>query len=116
MTGTIRLPVTFSASATSEAVQTPAGMILVGISVPELTSTSFTVTSSKSESGTYRTLKDTLGIYATAGTAVTFTMGSTSLGVYWIPPALSAVLDSWLKIVCGSTETAGIELIFRNIA
>lgn len=117
MTGNLIIPGTFISSATSEPIETPKGFTLVSVIMPELTSTSFTITSSTSITGTYVTLKDPLGIYATAaGDPVTFTMGSTSLGNFVILPVLSASLGAWIKIVLSGSESAGMSLTFKSIA
>lgn len=115
MTGAFIQPAKLTAGV-SNAVQIPAGLTLVGVSVPELTSTSFTIGHCQSEDGTYRTLKDPLGIYGTAGAEITFTIGGTSIGVFSIPPTLAALLNSWIKLTFSASEAAGIELIFKDLA
>lgn len=116
MTGVIHNTTNLNAAATTDAVQVPGGMLLVGLSLPELTSTTFTITHATQSNGTFRTLKDPLGIYGTAGNAITFTIGATSLGLFQISPIVIAPINSWFKIVFDSAETASIGLIFREIA
>jgi hypothetical protein len=115
MTGTLRVETTLTAGV-SGAVQIPAGLTLVGVDVPELTSTTFTIGHSSSESGTYKTLGDPLGTVASAGTAITFTIGATSIGVWMITPIVSALLSSWIKLTFDQSETAQVGLIFKDIA
>jgi hypothetical protein len=104
-------------SGTSNEVQVPPGFTLVGIDVPELTSTSFTITHALNSGGTFKTLRAPLAILGiTAGSDIVFTMGSTSIGVYVIPPSVSALISDYMKIVTSSSETAGISLIFQSIA
>lgn len=117
MTGCIHVTTNLSATATTDAIEIPGGMMLVGVSLPELTSTTFTITHSSSGSnGTFKTLKDPLGIYGAAGTAITFTIGSTSLGIFQISPIAVSPIFGHIKLVFDSSETATVALIFRNIA
>lgn len=113
MTGIINTPISV-VSGESIPIEIPAGYVWVGVDVPEMTSTSFTV--QKLSGNTYKTLRDPIGAVAAAGSDVTFTMGGTSVGIYYIPPSLSAVLDGTFKLVFSSSESVGINLIFRNIA
>lgn len=117
MPGAITIETALSNTATTDAIQVPSGMTLVGVSVPELTSTSFTITHNISATtGTYRTLKDPLGVYGAPGADITFTMPATSIGIYVIPPSVSALLNSWMKIVFNSSESASIRLTFKGLA
>ena len=107
-----------NSSTTSSAIQIPTGFTLVGVEIPvELTSTTFTLMHCNKIDGTYTTLKDPLGVYtASASDAVTFTIGSTSLGSFLIPPAVSALLFSYVKVILGSSETGVVNLIFKDLA
>ena len=117
MTGSITLKqTTLAASGLTEPVQVPAGLTLVGVRTPEMTSTSFTISHSNSSAGAYATLKDPTGLITSAGDAVTFTMGDTSVGIWIIPPVVSALLNSWVKLDFSSNEAAGIELVFKDLA
>lgn len=86
---------------------------LVGIHLPNLTSTSFTITAAPETGGTFSTVKDGLGTYATAGTAITFTIGADSTGYFTIPKDAVEGLR-YIKIVFGSSETADIYLSLRE--
>lgn len=119
MTGviTIEVPVVANGSnGVSVPIEIPSGMTLVGVDVPEMTSTSFTISHANAVAGTYKTLSDPLGIISSAGTAITFTMGSTSIGLWDIPPIVVASLNAWIKLTFSSNETAGIKLLFRYIS
>lgn len=118
MTGQqIRNVIATNSSSTSQEMEIPSGFTLVGVVIPvEATSTTFTITHAARSGGTFLTLKDPLGIYGTAGNAITFTIGSTSLGIFMIPPTISAILYSHMQIVLGSSETAGVTLIFKSLA
>lgn len=101
---------------TTDAIQIPAGHSLVGVYTPQLTSTSFTIQHAFAKDGTFATLKDPTGlITGSVGGTITFTIGGTSLGTHAIPPSVSACLNSWIKLVFSSSESAGITLIFREI-
>lgn len=119
MTGSLPISaIATNSSTTSQFVRIPSGFTLVGVEVPiEATSTTFTIVHSQAESGTYTILKDPLAVYATIpGDPVSFTIGTTSLGTFFIPPTLSATLYSFVKIIMGSSETIGVNLIFKQIA
>ncbi len=117
MTGQIiRTTTTASGTGLSDEVQISAGFTLVGFDFPEVASTTFTLLHSSVTGGTFKTLKDPLGIYGTAGSAITFTIGSTSLGIFSMPPSLSALLYNYIKIQLSSSEAAGISLIFKSLA
>ena len=109
LSGTVSL----AAAATTAAIDLQGGT-LVGLYLPNLTSTTFTITSSPTELGTYQTLADALGTYTTAGNDITFTIGATSNKWFPLPPALTAGLV-FIKLVFGSSETADITYIIRNI-
>lgn len=116
MTGSKIVKVDIDGTA-SDAVAIPDGYTLVGINVPELTSTSFTISHSNSSTGAFSTLKDPNGlIETTAGSDVTFTIGDTSAGLFLIAPVISAVLSGHIKFTFGSSETTQLELIFRDLA
>lgn len=116
MTGIFLLPVSLISTTTSDPIQVPAGYTLVGVDLPEMTSTSFTIQHTSSSDGTFKTVKDALGVYGSAGTAITFTIGATSLGCFPIPPSVTAVLGSWIKFVFSSSESIGFNAVFRQIA
>jgi len=118
MTGTLtRNAIATNSTTTSQEMEIPYGFTLVGVALPvEVTSTTFTITHAAISDGTFLTLKDPLGIYGTAGNAITFTIGATSLGIFMIPPTVSALLYSRIKIILGSAETAAVTLIFKQIA
>ncbi len=118
MTGTItRNVIATNSSSTSQEMEIPFGFILVAVSIPvEATSTTFTLADSEKSGGTFLTLKDPLGVYTTAGSAISFTIGSTSLGKFWIPPTVASALNSYMKVVLGSSETAAVTLTFRQIS
>lgn len=118
MTGSTQITIAATnSSSTSEEVKIPSGFTLVGIEIPvEATSTTFNLAHATKAGGTYLTLKDPLGIYTTAGSAIPFTIGSTSLGSFTIPPSLGALLYSYMKVILGSSETAPVTLIFKDIA
>lgn len=107
------IDVALAATATTAEIDLKGGT-LVGITIPELTSTSFTITAAAATGGTFRTVRDSTGIYAAAGSDITFTISSTSVGFYPIPPALTAGLR-FVKIVFGSSETATITAAIRSI-
>lgn len=110
------LSVSLISSATTPPIQVPAGYTLVAVSVPELTSTSFTIAQAFSADGTFNTLKDPTGLYTgSAGSTITFTIGATSIGTHVIPPSIGACLNSWIKLTFSSSESNGIMLIFREI-
>lgn len=116
MTGYIYTPITVT-SGTSEEVYIPAGFVLVGIDIPEITGTSLTITTSPISGGTFKTYKTPLAIYGlTAGTAMTLTVGATSIGTFSIPSDLVRGLLPYIKIVSSSSEGFGATLIFNNIA
>ncbi len=115
MTGVIRIEILVTAGV-SVPCEIPSGYTLVGVDVPEMTSTTFTIGHSVTIGGAYKVLSDPLGFVSTAGTAITFTMGSTSIGLWDIPPAISAPLNAFIKIIFSSSESAGIALIFRQIS
>ena len=109
MTGElVRNVIATNSTSTSQQMEIPYGMTLVGVEFPiEATSTTFTITHSGQANGTFLTLKDPLGLYGgSAGAAITFTIGSTSLGAFVIPPTVSALLYSRMQIILGSSETA----------
>ncbi len=118
MTGQlIRNAIVTSSTSTSQQMEIPFGFTLVGVMIPvEVTSTTFTITHATALSGTFLTLKDPLGIYGTAGNAITFTIGATSLGIFAIPPSVSALLYSHMQVILGSSETAAASLIFKQIS
>ena len=87
---------------------------LVGVYVPSLTSTSFTITAFNPTSGTYIPVGDCLGIYGSTGTVVTFTIAASTARFYPIPPSLTAGLQM-IKLVFSSSETAKINVVTRNI-
>lgn len=116
MTGVLPIRVSLISTATTDPIQVPSGYTLVGIEIPELTSTTFTIQHCFSNNGTFKTLKDPLGIYGSAGAAITFTIGATSIGTFMIPPTVSALLNSWIKIVFSSSESSGFDLIFKQLA
>lgn len=105
--------VALAASATTAAIDLEGGT-LVGLYIPNLTSTTFTITASPTASGTYQTVADPLGTITTAGSDITFTIGASSNKWFPIPPALTAGL-MFIKFVFGSSETATITYITRNI-
>ena len=108
---------TAAATGLSNEIQIPSGFTLVGVAIPiEVTSTTFTILHSEKTGGTFLTLKDPLGIYGTAGNAITFTIGATSLGIFQIPPAVSALLYSYMKVDLDQNEAAAITLIFKDLA
>jgi len=116
MTGQIFKAVTIT-SGVSEEVQVPNGFTLSGIDIPEITSASLTITTSLRSGGTFTTYKTPLGIYGlTAGTAITLTVDTTSLGVFALPSDLMRGLLPFIKIVSSASETFGANLIFSNIA
>ena len=116
MTGIIIVPVSLISTTTSDAIQVPSGFTLVGVDLPEMTSTSFTLQHTTSTDGTFKTIKDALGLYGTAGNAITFTIGGTSIGAYPIPANIAGILGSWIKFVFSSSESMGFNAIFRQIA
>ena len=102
------------ATDTTEAIDLK-GKVLVGIDVPELTSTDFTLLNALSKGGTYKTVKDPLGFAGgTAGAEINFILEAAASGYYAIPPYITAGLE-WIKIAFGSAETAEINLITREI-
>lgn len=117
MTGLLtRQVLATNSSTTSQAQDIPFGYTLVGVEVPvEITSTTFTIAQASSVNGVYLTLKDPLGTYGTAGNAITFTVGATSLGVFQIQPIVSALLYNNFKIILGSAETVALNLIFKQL-
>lgn len=115
MTGILTIP-SLVVAGVSTSIEMPSGYTLVGVDVPEMTSTSFTIGHSKTSTGTYKTLSDPLGLISAAGTAITFTMGATSIGLWDIPPTIVAPLNSFIKLTFSNSESAGIDLIFRQIS
>lgn len=110
------IQVSLISTTVTNAIQVPAGYTLVGVYVPELTSTSFTIAQAFATDGTFNTLKDPTGLYTgSAGSTITFTIGATSIGTHVIPPSIGACLNSWIKLTFSSSESAGITLIFREI-
>ncbi|CAB4213855.1 hypothetical protein UFOVP1454_2 [uncultured Caudovirales phage] len=105
--------ISLSSSTTTAEIDLEGGT-LCALKLPELTSTTFTITWCEQSGGTFVTLKDWLGAYTTAGSAITFTIGATSLGGGTFPPALTAGLR-FIKIVFDSSETADIIVVKRNI-
>ena len=105
--------VALAASATTAEQRLNLGT-LVGVSIPELTSTSFTITNSPTAGGTFRTVRDPFGSFGAADADVTASIGTTSVGYYPIPPALSAGLN-YFKLVFSSSETATITLFYRSV-
>lgn len=86
------------------------GVLLEG----DITSTSFTITVSRVEGGTYVTVKDGLGLYGTAGAAITYTVGATATGYFPISPIITAGFR-FCKIVFSSSETPTVYISKRNI-
>ena len=82
----------------------------------ELTSTNFTLTSAREEDGTFTSLKDPTGRYGTAGAAVTFTVGSTSVGTHSIPPELVVGLSRFVKFNFDQSEAGTIYVNYRDFA
>lgn len=118
MTGElIRRAIATNSTSTSQEMEIPYGTTLVGVEIPvEATSTTFNITHAAKSGGTFLTLKDPLGIYGTAGNAINFTIGATSLGIFMIPPSVSALLYSRMQIILSNAETAAVTLIFKQIA
>lgn len=79
----------------------------------EITSTYFTVTASRASGGTFVSLKDPTGRYGTAGAAVQFTVGSTSLGYHSVPPELTAGLQ-FIKLNFNQSETPTVYAVYRS--
>lgn len=116
MTGILPVESTLVSGVSGE-IQVPPGFTLAGIEFPALDGENFTIFHSTSLGGTYKELKDPLGLYtATAGDAITFSLGSDSSGIFTIPPALSALLYSYIKIETDSEDdNDGISVIFKQI-
>lgn len=86
------------------------GGTLVGVMPGEITSTTFTITVSDTESGTFVTVKDPLS----SGVAITYTIGSTSLGYFPITPTTTAGFR-FCKINFDQSETPTIKIAKRSI-
>lgn len=80
----------------------------------DITSTTFTILVSRKSGGTYVTVKDGLGQYGTAGTALTFTIGATATGYSPIPPLVTAGFR-FCKIQLGSSEIVTLYPSKRNL-
>jgi hypothetical protein len=85
------------------------GGTLVGVLCPEITSTTFTITVSKTTGGTFRTVKDPLS----SGTAITYTVGSTSAGYFPISPATTAGFR-FCKLNFDQSETPDVDVMVRS--
>lgn len=105
--------ISLSASDTTAEIDLLGGT-LVGVTIPELTSTSFTITAATTSGGTFRTVREALNTFTSADNDITFTIGSTSVGYYPIPPTLTAGLQ-FIKLVFSSSETATITIAYRGI-
>jgi len=106
--------VSLAAAQTTAAIDLEGGT-LVGVYLPNLTSTTFTITASPTIDGTYQTVTDCLGtITGTAGSDITFTIGASSNKFFPLPPTLTASL-MFIKLVFPSSETATITYITRNL-
>lgn len=87
-----------------------AGATLVGVLPGEITSTTFTITVSTTSGGTFVTMKDPL----LSGAAMTFTIGSTSLGYFPISPLITAGFR-YCKINFDQSETPTIQIAKRSM-
>ena len=105
--------ISLSAATTTEEIDLNGGT-LVGVTIPELTSTSFTITAATASGGTFRTVRDPFGTFGIEDTDVSFAIGSTSVGFYPVPPTLTAGLR-FIKLVFASSETATITVAYRSI-
>lgn len=80
----------------------------------DITSTTFTITVSNESGGTFVTVKDPLGTYVSAGSTITFTVGSTATGYFPIPPFVTAGFR-YCKITLDSSETPTIYPALRSM-
>lgn len=80
----------------------------------DITSTTFTITVSRKSGGTFVTVKDALGTYGTAGNALTFTIGATATGFFFIPPWVTEGFR-FCKIALGSSEAQTFYISKRNL-
>lgn len=113
MTNTIIKKVTLTGATTTAEIDL-GSYALVGVHLPELTSTSFTIQTTTEPGGTYRTVKDPLGLYVTAGNATTFTITATSAGYFPVPEDVCRGLR-FIKLVFASSETADINLALKEL-
>lgn len=86
------------------------GGTLVGVLPGEITSTTFTITVSNESGGTFVTLKDPLA----SGAAITYTIGSTSLGYFPISPLTTAGFR-FCKINFDQSETPTVRIAKRSM-
>lgn len=87
-----------------------AGGTLVGVMPGEITSTTFTILVSPTSGGTFVTVKDPLA----SGAAITYTVGSTSLGYFPINPTTTAGFR-FCKIQFDQNETPTVQVVMRSI-
>lgn len=91
------------------------GGTLIGVLIEsEITSTTFILTSARTSGGTFTSLKDPTGQYGTAGSAVSFTVGSTSVGRHFIPAELAVALGRYIKINFDQSETGTVYAVYRS--
>lgn len=107
------LDVSLSGAATTDEIDLKGGT-LVGITIPELTGTSITITAATASGGTFRTVRDPFGLYGTEDTDVSLAIGTTSVGFYPLPPELTMGLR-YIKLVSSASETATLTLAIRSV-
>lgn len=105
--------IALAAAATTAAIDLEGGT-LVSVSIPELTSTTFTITVSTTLTGTYRTVRDAFGLWGTEDTDVSAAIGTTSVGFYPIPDDITKGIR-FFKLVFSSSETATITVAIRSV-
>lgn len=113
MAGYSHQTVIFTGSQTSAALDLGTST-LVGIHMPNITGTTMTFTAFNPLDSTYNTVLDTFGTVGTAGGTVSVAMASDSTGYYALLPQLFAGITK-LKFFSGSSETASITAVLRNI-
>ena len=90
------------------------GGTLVGVSIPELTSTSFTIEVASATGGTFRTARDGFGLYGTEDTDISVAIGTTSVGYYPIPKEITYGMQ-FARLVFSASETATITVFYRSV-
>lgn len=103
MTNTISKKISLVGSTTTDEIDL-GSYELVGVNIPNVTSTSFTLSAATEVGGTHRAVKDALGTYETAGNTISFTIAADANGYFYIPEAVSRGLR-FVKFIFSSSES-----------
>lgn len=90
------------------------GGTLIGITIPEVVSTTIEIQAATATAGTFRTLRDPFGLYGTEDTDISLAIGTTSVGYYPVPPDITFGIR-FIKLLFSASETLTVTAVIRSV-